>query len=58
MLSILDTGKELDEKATIRNVREFFNKELPIIKARAHLLLILGLLADISIRSIPNKKAK
>ncbi|MFC6178672.1 ArpU family phage packaging/lysis transcriptional regulator [Weissella sagaensis] len=37
MLSILDTtGKVLDEKATIRNVREFFNRELPIIKARAH----------------------
>lgn len=37
MLSILDTtGKVLDEKATIKNVREFFNKELPIIKARAH----------------------
>lgn len=30
MLSMLDTSKELDEKATIRNVREFFNKELPI----------------------------
>lgn len=36
MLSMLDTSKELDEKATIRNVRGFFNKELPIIKARAH----------------------
>ncbi len=36
MLSILDTtGKVLDEKATIRNVRELFNRELPIIKARS-----------------------
>ncbi len=34
MLSMLDTSKELDEKATIRNVREFFNKELTISFSR------------------------
>lgn len=36
MLSILERGKELDVKQTQKNVRRFFEKELPIIMARAH----------------------
>ncbi|SCB99079.1 hypothetical protein [Weissella bombi] len=52
MLSILDTGKDLDEKATIRNVREFFNRELPIIKARAHQAYID--IQNYDFKNIPN----
>lgn len=36
MLSILEQEKELDVKQTQKNVKEFFEKELPIIMIRAH----------------------
>lgn len=36
MMSILEREKELDVKQTQKNVKEFFEKELPIIMIRAH----------------------